>query len=107
MHLTIIKADNAVGIDGKFLTINCAALPANFHALQWDGPEGGIGGEGEAEWTGKPKLPNTVVTDLGEYYAYVEAWKAEKLRLEAEVAAQLEALRLASIAAPTISSDTV
>jgi len=106
MHLTIIKADNVVGIDGKFLTIDCAVLPANFHALQWDGPEDGIGGEGEAEWTGKPKPPNTVVTDLGEYYVYVEAWQAEKLRFEAEVAAQLEALRLASIAAPAVPSDT-
>ena len=87
MHLTIIKADNAVGIDGKFLTVNCSALPADFHALQWTGPESGVGGDGEAEWNGNPKPENTQVTDLSEYYAYVEAWYAEKARIEASITA--------------------
>lgn len=96
MRLTIIKADNAVGIDGEFLTVDCSALPANFHALQWVGPESGIGGDGEAEWTGKPKPANTEVADLGEYYAYAEAWRAEKARIEAEQAAQLAAAQAAA-----------
>lgn len=96
MRLTIIKADNAVGIDGEFLTVDCSALPANFHALQWEGPENGIGGDGEAEWAGKPKPANTEVVDLGEYYAYAEAWRAEKARIEAEQAAQLAAAQAAA-----------
>jgi hypothetical protein len=97
MRLTIIKADNTVGLDGEFLTVDCAALPADFHALQWEGPEDGIGGEGEAEWTGKPKPANTEVIDLGDYYAYVEAWRTEKARIEAE----LEAERSVPIKTPT------
>lgn len=95
MHVTIVKADNAVGVDYEFLTVDCSALPANFHALQWDGPENGIGGEGEVEWNGKPKPANTEIVDLGEYQAYVDAWRAEKARIEAEAAAQA-----ASAAAP-------
>jgi hypothetical protein len=87
MHVTIIKADNAVGVDYEFLTVDCSALAADFHALQWDGPENGVGGDGEIEWTGKPKPANTEIADLGEYYAYVEAWRAEKQRIEAEAAA--------------------
>lgn len=87
MHVTIVKADNAVGVDYEFLTVDCSALPANFHALQWDGPESGIGGEGEVEWNGKPKPANTEIVDLGEYQAYVDVWRAEKARIEAEAAA--------------------
>lgn len=97
MHITIIKADNAVGIDGEFLAVDCSSLPTNFHALQWDGPESGVGGDGEAEWIGKPKPANTEVTDLGNYYAYVEAWRTEKARIEAELlAAQLAAQQAAA-----------
>lgn len=84
MHLTIIKADSAVGIDGEFLTVDCSALPDNFHALQWDGPEDGLNGVGEAEWADKPKPANTAVNDLEGYFVYVEAWRAEKARIEAE-----------------------
>jgi hypothetical protein len=99
MRLTIIRSDNAVGIDGEFLTVDCSALPANFHALQWSGPENGVGGDGEAEWSGKPKPANTEVVDLGEYSAYVEAWRSEQARIEAEIAraaAEAEAARLAA-----------
>lgn len=77
MHLTIVKADNSVGVDGVFYTVDCSELPANFWALQWDGPESGIGGEGEVEFTGKPKPPNEEITDLGGYYVYYEAWLVE------------------------------
>lgn len=91
MHVTIIRADNAVGIDGEFLTVDCSALPSDFHALQWDGPENGVGGEGEVERTGKPKPANTEIIDLGDYQAYVDAWRTEKARIEAEAAALLAA----------------
>lgn len=92
MHVTIIKADNAVGIDGDFLTVDCSALPPDFHALQWDGPESGVGGEGEIEYVGKPKPANTEIVDLGEYQTYVDAWRAEKARLDAEAAQILSTL---------------
>lgn len=89
MHVTIIRTDNAVGVDGEFLTIDCSLLPADFHALQWDGPETGLGGEGEVERNGKPKPPNKEIVDLGGYYVYVEAWREEKQRL-AELAAAMQ-----------------
>jgi len=81
MHVTIIKADNSVGVDQDFLFIDCSLLASNFHALQWDGPEDGVGGYGEIEFDGKPKPPNEVIIDLGGYYVYVEAWREEKERI--------------------------
>lgn len=77
MHLTIIKGDNNVGVDGVFYTIDCSELPADFWALQWDGPEDGIGGNGEVEFRGYPKPPNQPITDLGGFYVYYEAWLVE------------------------------
>lgn len=77
MRLTIIKEDNAVGVDGVFYNIDCSELPSNFWALQWSGPTSGIGGEGEIEFTGKPKPPNEDITDLGDYYTYYESWLVE------------------------------
>lgn len=110
MRLTIIKADNAVGIDGKFLTVDCSELPADFHALQWEGSESGLGGDGEIEWLGKPKPANTYISNLGEYSTYVEAWRVEKARIEAEIArlaAEAEAARLAAATLAAPSSEGV
>ena len=95
MHVTIVKADNAVGVDYDFLTIDCSLLPANFHALQWGGPENGVGGEGEIERNGKPKPPNEEITDLGGYYVYVEAWREERKRLDDLAVAQAAAAQAA------------
>lgn len=95
MHLTIIKADNVVGINGQFLTIDCSDLPVDFHALQWQGPENGIEGKGTVEWNGKPKPPNTEIINLDDYNTYVEAWHLEKQRVE-ELLAQIAAQRAAS-----------
>lgn len=104
MRLTIIKSDNTVGIDGKFLPIDCSALPADFHALQWDGSEDGINGNGEVEWVGRPKPANTEITSLVEYFSYVETWRVEKNRIDEEKAreeAELAAQRAAQIKSPT------
>lgn len=101
MHLTIIKADSAVGIDGEFLTIDCSTLPADFHALQWDGSEDGVDGNGEVEWLGQPKPPNTEISGLGDYFVYVEAWRTEKARVEAEKARIEAELAAARIKSPT------
>jgi hypothetical protein len=45
MKLTIIPVDGSVGEDGKFyngLNLNACTIPANVHALQWDGVAGWI-----------------------------------------------------------------
>lgn len=88
MRLTIIKSDNTVGVDGVFYIIDCSELPANFWALQWEGPETGIGGFGEVELTGRPKPPNEEITDLGGFYPYYEAWLVENEKHKAEMEAE-------------------
>ena len=84
MHLTIVKIDNAVGVDGVFYTIDCSELPSNFWALQWTGPENGIGGSGEVEFTGNPKPPNQEITDLDGFYVYYEGWLVENEKHKTE-----------------------
>ena len=59
MKLTIIPADGAVGEDGKFyldLNLSSCNIPANVHALQWDGAAGWI------EF--KDAVPNEEITSL-------------------------------------------
>ena len=79
MHLTIVKNDNVVAVDGVAKEIDLSNIqPPNFWALQWDGPTDGIGGEGEIEYSGKPPT-NEEITDLGPYYVYYEEWLAAPL----------------------------
>ena len=59
MKLTIIPADGSVGEDGKFynnLNLDSCNIPANVHALQWDGVAGWI------EF--KDSVPNEEITSL-------------------------------------------
>ena len=59
MKLTIIPADGAVGEDGVFyleLNLSSCAIPADVHALQWDGAAGSI------EYN--TPVPNESITEL-------------------------------------------
>lgn len=59
MRLTIIPADGAVGKDDKFylkLDLSSCIIPADIHALQWDGVAGWI------EF--KDPIPNQEITAL-------------------------------------------
>lgn len=59
MRLTIIPADGSVGEDGKFyddLDLSSCGIPADVHALQWDGVAGWI------EF--KDPVPNQPITEL-------------------------------------------
>lgn len=59
MKLTIIPGDGAVGEDGKFyldLDLSSCGIPADIHALQWDGTSGWI------EF--KDPIPNEEITSL-------------------------------------------
>lgn len=59
MKLTIIPGDRSVGEDGKFyneLDLTSCAIPADVHALQWDGVAGWI------EF--KDPVPNEEITSL-------------------------------------------
>ncbi len=70
MHITIIRQDRTVGIDGEFYRIKeVQELPRNFWALQWNGTSGTI------EWTDKP---STNITSLSEYQFILQAWQQAK-----------------------------
>ncbi len=72
MRVSIIKTDNTVYIDGVPKFVDCSSLPANFHALQWDGESG------EVEYTGKPKPLNEDITDLTPYLPFITAWQQDE-----------------------------
>ena len=42
MHVTIIRPDNTVVIDGRVAKVDCSILPNNYHAVQWHGSDGYI-----------------------------------------------------------------
>lgn len=80
MRVTIIKDDNAVIVNGERHTVACTDLPADFHALQWDGTSG------EVEYratrcehcSARSKKGNALISDLAPYQKYVDAWLAAK-----------------------------
>lgn len=80
MRVTIIKDGNRVSVDGEPYAVDCSGLPADFHALQWDGSRG------EVEYrltvcdhcNARSKKPNEFITDLAPYQTYVDAWHAAK-----------------------------
>lgn len=81
MRVTIIKDDNIVSIDGEGRTVDCSALPVNFHALQWTD----ISGEVEyrvmrcEHCSARSKKGNSIISDLSPYMPYIDAWHvAEK-----------------------------
>lgn len=41
-HVTIIRPDNKVIIDGRVAKVDCSSMPNNYHAVQWHGAEGYI-----------------------------------------------------------------
>jgi hypothetical protein len=98
MRVSVIKNDNAVYVDGVPMPVDCSHLPANFWALQWEGSEDGKEGEGEIEFSGRPKPENEIIEGLGEYMSLVEAWKvsnAAHQKAIAEEKARNEALAAA------------
>lgn len=93
MRLTIVKADDTVGVDGEFYRVDCSSLPADFHALQW------ADGKGEIEHAGLEKPAPRAVTDLNEFQAVIEAWQAAKAARVAEEIAREESVKAAEEAA--------
>ena len=87
MRVTIIKDDNKILVDGVGRTVDCGNLPADFHALQWDGVQG------EVEYrvtrcehcSARSKKANEFIRDLSPYQTYVDAWRvADAAAKEAE-----------------------
>jgi hypothetical protein len=90
MRITIVSADNAVGVDGNFrqnLDLSQCGLPANFWALQWN--QNGDN-TGEIEYN-SPMIQNDPVTEIPAWAtACVAVWQA-KLDQEAAEAAEAAA----------------
>lgn len=79
MRVAIIKADNLVMVDGEGRTVDCSALPADFHALQWYGFAGEVEYASEFDdYVGWRKKPNEVVHSLEPYQALLDAWETAK-----------------------------
>lgn len=94
MRVTIIKETNTVVIDGEVHHVDCSSLPADFHALQWDGTHG------EIEYCmtrcdhcgARSRKANEIISDASPYNAFVEAWKVAKAEaIAAAEAAKAEA----------------
>lgn len=87
MRVVIVKDDDKVVVDGVARKVDCSALPADFHALQWDGAKGEV----EHRVTrcdhcgARSKKGNDLITDLSQYQRYVDAWlhADEKVRASA------------------------
>lgn len=80
MRLTIVRDDNAVVVDGVPFMVDCSSLPADVHAVQWDG----VSGEVEYSVTrcdhcgARTKKGNTLLVDVTPYAPLVNAWHAAK-----------------------------
>lgn len=98
MRVTIIKDGGAVMVDGEHYAVDCSSLPADFHALQWDGNRGEVEyvphmfANDASRWH---KKPNDVIFDLAPYQQYVDAWQHAKD--EVQKAREAAAARLAGL----------
>lgn len=107
MRVTIIRETNTVVFNAVAFEVDCSALPADVHAIQWDGTRG------EIEYSlvhcahcgGRQKKPNEAFQDFKPYQPYVDGWNAardaaaEKARAEAEKR-RIEAEAQANAAGP-------
>jgi len=79
MHITVVAADKLVLVNGEGLHLPDFTFDEGLHAIQFDGEQGHI--ELLAPDGGISTAPVTAL----EVQPYVDAWQAEKDRLEAEV----------------------
>ena len=94
MRITIVGADNVVGVNGNFredLDLSQCGLPVNFCAFQWN--QNGDN-TGEVEYN-SPMIQNDSVTEIPAWAtACVAVWQA---KLDQEAAeAEAEAARIAA-----------
>ena len=73
MKITIIPADNLVGVDGEFRTVNLRSLVGTIHAVHFDTMLGK--GEVESYMGGKAPVEGNI-TDFSSYQPCLDAWIA-------------------------------
>lgn len=82
MKLTIIKEGGIVAKnDVAYSDLDLSALPANFHALQWDTSAGDL----ETKVDGRHNNEN--ITDVSPYQWCIDAWQAAYDAEQAAIAA--------------------
>lgn len=92
MRVVIVREDNAVLVDGVPYAVDCSTLPADIHAVQWDGLAG------EVEYSivacshcgSRSKKGNEFIRDLAPYQKYVDGWHAAKAEADAIAAREAE-----------------
>lgn len=95
MRVTIIKDDNTVTVNGEAHTVDLSALPADFHALQWDGARGEVEYVPHYVDDVMHKKPNETIKDLAPYQPYLDAWTMAKAEADAKkAAAEAERMKL-------------
>lgn len=78
MKVSVIPADKTIVLNGEALTFDFQYFPPNLRALQWDGTSGTMEfSTGPQNWFDNPAFVQP----------YIDAWNAEKARIEAEAAA--------------------
>lgn len=94
MRLTIIRETNTVAVDGVPFEVDCSALPADVHAVQWDGANG------EVEYSvtrcdhcgARTKKGNEFIKDVTPYQSLVNAWNVAKAAADKAAAEEKERL---------------
>lgn len=101
MQFTIIRDTNTVVMGGVAFEVDCSALPADVHAVQWDGAHGEV----EYKLTrcghcgARSKKGNEVISDGLAYAPLIKAWEAARDAEMARLKAQEEANAAAVVAA--------
>lgn len=72
MKLTIVRDDNAVGVDGRWMTVDCSSLPDEVRAVQWNGTTGHI------EYDASPPKAPKAITSIDAYASIIAAWTTAK-----------------------------
>lgn len=72
MRVTIVPEDRYIQVDGRGLSFDFAADP-NIHAIQWYGDHGTV----------EQKIGGSRPATLAEVQPFIDAWEAERARLDA------------------------
>lgn len=85
MRLTIVRETNSVVIDNVGFVVDCSKLPADVHAIQWDGASGEIEfAQQRCDHCGaRSKKANEFFRDVTPYQYLVEGWHDAKEKHEA------------------------
>ena len=82
---SIIREDNAVVVDGEHYQVDCSSLPANVHAIRWNGTRGHIEFVDEDPNDGR-RDPNQTIDDFSPYQYLVDRWYDAKNEANAALA---------------------